>query len=585
MSPGRVLQVGSRFAVFAPLLFLHPAVHAGGFAVGREVLPKTREFSLTVDDRAVACQGMLCPFRICKIDGDRLYLAALGKKGWAPAGSVVLVREAETYFSTAIRTNPRDSFAYLMRGIARAEESPDEEDSLADFDEAIRLDSRNVAAYLCRGLLWLQREDIDRSLLDFNAALQIAAANPYALVARGICLGQKGATGPAAADFEKAFSMEPRDIGPLLHRGWLWQSLRKPDRALADFDRCRALDPSHSEPFARKAAILVEQGDFDRAIPEFDSAIRLEPENPRYYLERGNCRFLKGKETGMALADFDTAIRIDGENADAYRMRALAQQGSHNFDQAISDISQAIVLDPGNSADLDTRGTLWELKGQFDRALADYTAAIRLDGHDAQAYYQRALVLDRHKDLPRQAIEDLTDAIRIDPKHIGAIVARAWIYQKSDFDKAMADFSLAIKLEPKDAALYISRGTAWEVKRFYRQALADFDEAVRLAPDSDNAVEAYIARAMIRATCPDATMRNGALAVESATRACTLTAWHEPGSLITLAVAYAEKSDFDSAVQWAEKAVALAPENHPLLSAWRALVTQFKQKQPVRGPQ
>jgi tetratricopeptide (TPR) repeat protein len=585
MSSGAVVHFGSIVAFCASVLCLQSSVHAGGFAVGREVLQKSREFSLKDGDKPVTCTDMVCPFRIRKVDGERLYLAALGKKGWAPASSVVLVRDAEAYFSAALQTKPRDSFAYLMRGIVRAEESPEEDDSLADFDEAIRLDAGNVDAYLCRALLWLERKNVDRSLLDCNAALQIAPANPYALVSRGVCLSERGASGPASTDFEKAFSLCPREAGLLLHRGWLWQNVRQPATALADFDRCILLDPGLSDAHGDKAALLVEQGEYDRALPEFDQAIRLEPENPQFYLQRGNCRALK-KEPGTALADFDAAIRIDAEIADAYRMRAQAWRDNGNFDRAIKDVSEAIRLDPGDSSDLDTRGVLWQLKGEFDRALADCTEAIRSNANDAQAFYQRAVLLYWRKNLPAQALEDLTAALRIDPKHIGALAERARICAtKHDFDSAIADLSLAIKLEPKDAVLLFTRGCAWQAKRSFRQALDDFDESVRLAPDGQGAGLAYNARAWIRATCPDAAVRNGTQAVESATRACKETLWNEPGCLITLAAAYAEKGDFDAAVKWAEKAVSLIPSDHPSHPTWRGSVEQFKQQKPVRDPQ
>jgi Flp pilus assembly protein TadD len=77
------------------------------------------------------------------------------------------------------------------------------------------------------------------------------------------------------------------------------------------------------------------------------------------------------------------------------------------------------------------------------------------------------------------------------------------------------------------------------------KALADFDEAIRLAPNDS---EAYRARAWIWATCPDANHRDGQRAVRSARTACELSGWKDARCLGTLAAAYAEPGDYDSAV-------------------------------------
>lgn len=55
---------------------------------------------------------------------------------------------------------------------------------------------------------------------------------------------------------------------------------------------------------------------------------------------------------------------------------------------------------------------------------------------------------------------------------------------KGDNDRAIADYTEAIKLNPKDALAYDNRGTAWRDKGDRKRALADYDVAVRLNPNS-----------------------------------------------------------------------------------------------------
>jgi hypothetical protein len=60
--------------------------------------------------------------------------------------------------------------------------------------------------------------------------------------------------------------------------------------------------------------------------------------------------------------------------------------------------------------------------------------------------------------------------------------------------------------------------------------------------------------------CGPREFRDRAKAIENATKACELTYWKKAGYVGTLAAAYAEASDFDSAVKWHKKAFDLLPE-------------------------
>jgi tetratricopeptide (TPR) repeat protein len=58
---------------------------------------------------------------------------------------------------------------------------------------------------------------------------------------------------------------------------------------------------------------------------------------------------------------------------------------------------------------------------------------------------------------------------------------RAWC-AKGDYNKALADYDEAIRLAPRAAVVYHNRGYLHFQKCEYDQALADYDEAIRLSP-------------------------------------------------------------------------------------------------------
>lgn len=53
---------------------------------------------------------------------------------------------------------------------------------------------------------------------------------------------------------------------------------------------------------------------------------------------------------------------------------------------------------------------------------------------------------------------------------------------KGDIDRAIQDYSQAIKLNPKSAITYNNRGVAYDKKGDYERAIADYDQAIKLNP-------------------------------------------------------------------------------------------------------
>jgi tetratricopeptide (TPR) repeat protein len=82
-----------------------------------------------------------------------------------------------------------------------------------------------------------------------------------------------------------------------------------------------------------------------------------------------------------------------------------------------------------------------------------------------------------------KAIADYSEAIRLEPGSTHNYVSRgsAW-FAKGEHDRAIADHSEAIRLDPKGAEAYRSRAESWAGKKEYDRAIVDYGEAIRLDP-------------------------------------------------------------------------------------------------------
>jgi tetratricopeptide (TPR) repeat protein len=153
---------------------------------------------------------------------------------------------------------------------------------------------------------------------------------------------------------------------------------------------------------------------------------------------------------------------------------------------ALFVVAGPILASPAVAADADICA-----KASGDEAIAACTRAIssgRVQGRElALVYFNRGIEYQTKGDDDR-AIADFTAAIRLDPKHAKSYNSRGNAYHaKGDDDRAIADYTAAIRLDPKDAYTYNNRGSAYKGKGDLDRAIADYSETIRLNPSLDKA--------------------------------------------------------------------------------------------------
>ena len=128
-----------------------------------------------------------------------------------------------------------------------------------------------------------------------------------------------------------------------------------------------------------------------------------------------------------------------------------------------------------------------------DKALAgeDYAEAVqRYDrlidpsNPDSLALYRRAVALDASGQTDK-AMDDYSAAIKTDPKSSLAFLGRGVLLavRKRAYDRAIEDFDKVLVIEPDNVEALVSRGDAFGQLGDFGRAMADLNRAVALAPD------------------------------------------------------------------------------------------------------
>lgn len=121
-------------------------------------------------------------------------------------------------------------------------------------------------------------------------------------------------------------------------------------------------------------------------------------------------------------------------------------------------------------------------KDSGDVAIAACARVIRENPKHAKAYHNRGIAWHKKGDYDR-AIADFSEAIRLEPHPLVYFNRGVAWTTKGEHDKAITDYNEAIRLEPKFGSPYINRGIiAWVRKGDYDKAITDFSEAIRLNP-------------------------------------------------------------------------------------------------------
>lgn len=319
--------------------------------------------------------------------------------------------------------------------------------------------------------------------------------------------------------FTRQIAANPQDVFSHMMRAVLWQDRREIDKAVSDFDAALRIDPNQGWVLNNRGILHFERDDHARALADFDQALRLEPSNANVLNNRGNVRRAR-KLYDLAIADFSEAIRIAPGYEYAYFNRGLAWADKKEYDRAIADFDEAIRLDPTDALTYYHRGLAWSAKGEYGNAVEDFDHTVKLDKGLVFAY--------RDRGRARAAQKDYAGAIR--------------------------DLDRAIELDPRSARAHYWRGLVRVETREFDKALADYDAAIRLDPRVD---EVYLSRAWLLASCPNTRFRDPKRAVESATRACELTHWHQAHDIGGLAAVYAETGNVAAALKWHSKAIEL----------------------------
>jgi tetratricopeptide (TPR) repeat protein len=291
---------------------------------------------------------------------------------------------------------------------------------------------------------------------------------------------------------------------------------------------------------------LADRGQVDLAIAHYRKALEIKPDYAEAHYNLGNALAGRG-QVDLAIAHYRKALEIKPDYAEAHYNLGNALAGRGQVDLAIAHYQKALDVKPDHVKAHNNLAALLAGRGQVDLAVAHYRKALEIKPDYAEAHANLANAL----------------------------------LSLGQGEEGLEHLRKVIELSPASAMPRNHLGGALAVQGRFDEALRQFQQAMQIQPDY---VDARKNLAWLRATCPQASLRNGAEAIEHARWADHRCGGKRVDVLGTLAAAYAEAGRFSEALTTARKALDLAArqKSQAWTAALRTQIVLYEAGKPYR---
>jgi tetratricopeptide (TPR) repeat protein len=487
--------------------------------------------------------------------------------------------KARADLTTALEKDPNLTEAYFNRAwisMFRGEW----EGAIADFSEAIRCEARESQYYVDRGMAYAATHQFDAAIANFDAALALYPTHPGAYIQRAEAYRRKGDSVKGLADVTEAIRKMPNVPRLFYARAYIYLERGAVDEAIVDCNAALRLDPNYDLAYLARSRGFGQKHDWEKCLDDAEAGLKITPNSAWGHYLRGRALSARG-EINEAISEFDQTLALNPADTWAIVSRAENYAYRREYSKAHDDLRQAVERFPGAAAPhlglawflatcpndayrdgsqaiseaikacelldwnewyaLDVLAAAYAEHDEFDEAIRYANEALGLPNASPQERFfveQRLAGYNYRiaaRDLPPSSVGHgpLEEAISayanknydraigrlnlILPPNPGASITAAWFrffdgtygergfvptalsdrrdranafyyralaYQKKrEWDNAIADFSTALHLEPESAACLRERGFAYLRKNAFEQALRDLEETIRRQPD------------------------------------------------------------------------------------------------------
>lgn len=292
-------------------------------------------------------------------------------------------------------------------------------------------------------------DGLDKPLAELCRKIDKKSNDPELYYQRAAYYYRHGEVELGLEDMRQAVKLNDKESKYYVLFADLYFGQRETDQAEESLLKAIKLDEKNNEARLKLAELYYLDKRIEECNQVLDEALKIQNHNPKVHLLRANCLKETGDTIGY-LRMLQLVIDQDPKEVKAYLELGFFYQSQEN-PLAITYYQNALQVEPNNKEIHKNLALMYDSMGETDKAIAEYQILLNIDPHYVPALNNLGYIFLVKKDNYDEAIRCFTQVLEIDPSLTFAALNRGIAYEyKKEFDNARADYLHVQKLDAQN---------------------------------------------------------------------------------------------------------------------------------------
>ncbi|MBN1306618.1 MAG: tetratricopeptide repeat protein [Chitinispirillaceae bacterium] len=364
----------------------------------------------------------------------------------------------------------------------------DTKNAIASLEKAISVNSRNVEAYARLADLYQSGGNTEKARKTFEVLMGLSPNDPRIYLALGRYNLKSGRYNEALQQFEKS--------GALKKTAAAQEGIAQAAFKLKQYSRSRSaaeaalkIDGKLREARMVLAMVNLQEQKYAAAQEQFEKLLQKDPDNIELLTSLAKCYEKNGLRDKLSSVDKKIA-QMNGSNTESRLRLARYYESNNAVGEALRYYRELLALTPKSTDVLKRLSLLARKEGDMAAAVSYARQYLALKGNDAEVHRDLGDLYYEQKNF-NGALAEYRLALKLDPAIKGFYKRYAEIViAKGEQDEVIKALTGVVAAGGADVSTYMTLGLMYQKKKEHIEAIEMYQKALELEPSNFDALTA-----------------------------------------------------------------------------------------------